>query len=125
MAIKNPYTNYAAQSLDTATPEELTLKLYEGALKFCNQAIVAIENENNEKAHQLIVRVQDIIREFQITLNMAYAVSKNLATMYEYIYRRLIEANINKDKEILEEIRELLRSLRDTWKQAMLLSRKQ
>lgn len=123
MAIRNPYSTYANNSIETASPEELTLKLYEGAVKFCNQAIIAIENKDIDKANETIIKVQDIIREFQITLDMQYEVSKGLALMYDYLHRRLIEANMQKNIEILEEVRGFLRDLRDTWKQAMVLAK--
>ncbi|MBE6012799.1 flagellar export chaperone FliS [Anaeropeptidivorans aminofermentans] len=123
MAIRNPYSSYANNSIETASPEELTLKLYEGAVKFCNQAIIAIENKDLDKANETIIKVQNIIREFQITLDMQYEVSKGLALMYDYLHRRLIEANMQKSIEILEEVRGFLRDLRDTWKQAMVLAK--
>ena len=123
MAIRNPYSSYASNAIETASPEELTLRLYEGALKFCNQAIIAVENSEIERAHSLIIRVQDIIREFQITLDMQYEISNELDLMYDYLYRRLVEANISKDIEILEEVRDFLRQFRDMWKEAMVLAK--
>jgi flagellar protein FliS len=99
--------------------------LYDGALKFCNQAIAALEAKEMEKCGTLIIRVQDIIREFQLTLDRKYEVTKNLGALYEYIHRRLVEANIQKDKKILEEMQFLLRELRDMWKAAMTASRQQ
>ncbi len=119
----NPYANYLTNAINTASKEELTLMLYEGALKFTNQAIEAVQNKQVEKANQLIVRVQDIIREFQLTLNQSYEISKNFAALYDYIFNRLIDANIKKDVEILMEVRDLLRDFRDTWKEAMKIAR--
>jgi flagellar protein FliS len=107
----------------SASSEELTLMLYDGALKFCNQAIMAVEKKDYNKAHPLIMRVEDIIREFQITLNHSYEISKQLNVLYDYIYRRLVDANMAKDVSILNEVRDLLRDLRDTWKEAIRLSR--
>lgn len=121
--MQNPYDKYKQNSVTTATKEELTLMLYEGALKFCNRAITAIESNDTMGAHNAITRVQDIIREFQITLNRKYEVSKNFDVMYEYIHRRLIEANIRKDKDILLEMRDLLRQFRDLWKEAMVAAK--
>ena len=125
MAMKNPYDRYSNNSIFTASPEELTLKLYEGALKFCNQAIVAIEAKDYEKANELIIKVQKIIREFQLTLDRSYEISNNFAALYDYMYRSLIDANIHKDAVILAEVRELLRSFRDMWKEAMALAKQQ
>ncbi len=125
MAVQNPYAKFTNNAVFTASKEELTLMLYEGALKFTNQAIAAIEAKDLTKANELIIRVEDIIREFQITLNPKYEVSKNFAALYEYIYRRLIDANISKDIAILEEVRGLLRDFRDMWKEAMRLAKAQ
>jgi flagellar protein FliS len=115
----NVYDKYKNNSVMTASGPELTLMLYNGAIKFCNQAIIAIENNNCEKAHNLIIKVQDIIEEFQSTLDKKYEVAHSFDIMYDYIYNRLIEANINKDVEMLKEILVYLRELRDTWKEAM------
>ncbi|MDA3847845.1 MAG: flagellar export chaperone FliS [Vallitaleaceae bacterium] len=119
----NRHNTYANNAILTASQEELTLMLYNGAIKFCNKAIYSIEQDDLEGAHGFNIRVQDIIMEFQITLNMDYEVSEGLALLYDYIMRRLIEANIKKDNEILEEVCGHLREIRDTWKQAMVLAK--
>lgn len=123
MTKQNPYSKLKENNVYTASKEELTLMLYEGALKFSNQAIVAIENKEVSKANDLIKRVQDIISELRFTLNKKYEISKELDNMYEYISRRLIDANLKKDKVVLEEVRDLIRDFRDTWKEAMKLAR--
>jgi flagellar secretion chaperone FliS len=119
----NGYNKYQNNAILTASPQELTLMLYNGAIKFCNQAIVSIDKKEMEKTHNYITRVEDIIQEFIITLDDKYPVSKNFKIMYNYINERLIEANVNKDKEVLEEVLGLLRELRDTWKEAMKLAK--
>ena len=121
----NPYDKYLENRIATASKEELTLMLYDGALKFCNQAIAAIEEKALEKAGELIIRVENIIREFQLTLDRKYEVTKNLDSLYEYIHRRLVEANMEKSIAILEEMQFLLRELRDMWKTAMMNARQQ
>lgn len=123
MAVNNPYAKYKTNSINTATPEELTLMLYNGALKFCNQAMAALEEKDYIKANQLIQRVQDIIREFQITLKPEYEISQQLDALYDYIYRRLVSANIRKDISMLTEATDLIRNMRDTWKEAMKLAK--
>lgn len=125
MAPPNPYDKYRNNAVYTATKEELTLMLYDGALKFCNQAIVAVENNDILKANELIMRVQDIVREFQITLNRSVEVSKYFDSMYDYMYSRLLDANMKKDVLILKEVRDLIREFRDMWKDAMKLARQQ
>jgi len=117
------YSKYQNSSIMTASPQELTLMLYNGAIKFCNQAIKAIEDNDNAKAHNLIMRAQDIIEEFQITLDKKYEVAKSFEMMYDYILGRLVEANIAKDKEILIEVNGFIKELRDTWKEAMVSSK--
>lgn len=113
------YTAYANNRIMTASPAELTLMLYEGAIKFCNIAITAIEKRDVEKAHVNIVKVEDIITEFQSTLNHKYPVAKDFDNVYRYLQDRLVEANLKKDKDILEEILVHLRTMRDTWKEVM------
>ncbi len=123
MAINNPYSKYTTNAINSATPEELTLMLYNGALKFCNQAMAAYEASDYMKFNKLIQRVEDIIREFQITLNRKYEISEQLDTMYNYIYETLVRSNINKDPKLLEEATGLIRTMRDTWKEAMKLAK--
>ena len=125
MAQTNPYDKYLENRIATASKEELTLMLYDGALKFCNQAIAALEAKELEKSSELIIRVENIIREFQLTLDRKYEVTKNLNSLYEYIHRRLVDANVEKNIEILQEMQFLLRELRDMWKTAMTAARQQ
>ena len=119
MPTQNPYEQYQRNKILTATPAEVTLMLYEGAIKFCNIAIMAIEQNDMEKAHTNIVKTQRIIEEFRNTLDRKYPVAEDFDRVYVYVLRRLLDANIKKDKEILEEVNTHLRSLRDTWKEVM------
>ena len=113
------YSQYNNSKILTASPAELTLMLYDGAIKFCNIAIMAIEKNDIMKAHTYIVKTENIIEEFQATLNHKYPVAKDFDKVYKYIYNRLVEANVKKDKDILEEVLVHLRTLRDTWKEVM------
>ena len=119
MAVQNPYAKYNDSKVLTATPAELTLMLYEGAIKFCNIAIMGIEQKDIQKAHNNIIKVQRIIDEFRATLDMKYPVAKDFDRVYVYLQKRLIDANVTKDKEIMEEIATHIRSMRDTWKEVM------
>ena len=119
----NPYEKYKSHAINTATKEELTLMLYDGALKFCNQAMHAMESKDHIKTNESIRKVQNIVREFQITLDKKHDIANQLDVLYDYLHRRLIEANLKKDMELLIEVRDHLRSLRDTWKEAMKLSK--
>ncbi len=125
MLKNNAYTAYATNKILTATPAELTLMLYEGAIKFCNIAVKAIEDKDIEKAHTNIVKAEKIIEEFQATLNHKYEVAKDFDNVYNYLRDRLIQANMKKDKEILEEVLGHLRTMRDTWKEVMRLANTQ
>ena len=123
MLANQGYAAYANNKINTASPAELTLMLYEGAIKFCNIAIVAIENKEIEKAHNNIIKVENIIQEFQITLDHKYTTAKNFDDVYSYLMMRLRDANIKKDKEILEEVLKHLRTMRDTWKEVMQITK--
>lgn len=123
MALNNAYAAYNNNKILTASPGELTLMLYEGAIKFSNIALAGLEEKNIEKANNNIIKVQKIITEFQATLNHDYPVAKDFEAVYTYLQQRLIEANIEKNKEIMEEVLEHLRTMRDTWKEVMQLSR--
>jgi flagellar protein FliS len=116
---KNPYAVYNNSKIITATPAELTLMLYDGAIKFTNMAIAAIGKKDIEKAHNNIVKTKNIIMEFQATLNHKYEVAEDFDAVYAYLLRRLHEANMKKDPEILEEVLRHLRTMRDTWKEVM------
>lgn len=125
MALPNAFAQYNNSKVLTASPAELVLMLYEGAIKFSNIAIVAIENKDIQKAHTNIIKTQKIIDHFRATLDMKYPVAKDFDRVYEYLQRRLFEANIKKDKAIMEEVCGHIRSMRDTWKEVMRISKTQ
>lgn len=122
MLANQGYAAYANNKVMTASPAELTLMLYEGAIKFTNLAIVAVEENDVPKAHKNIMKVEHIIEEFQSTLDHKYPVAKDFDEVYSYLMMRLREANMKKDKEILEEVLKHLRTMRDTWKEVMKLA---
>ena len=122
MLANQGYAAYANNKITTASPAELTLMLYDGAIKFCNIAIVGIEQKDIQKAHTNIVKVERIIEEFQTTLDHKYPVAKDFDEVYNYLMIRLRKANMKKDKEILEEVLKHLRTMRDTWKEVMRLA---
>jgi len=117
------YTQYKENSVFTSSPEELTLMLYNGLIKFIMQAQKLLEENDISNAHTKIVKAQDIIRELRSTLNMKYELSNGIAQLYDYMYKRLVEANIKKDIEILDEILGFSKEFRDTWSQAMKIAR--
>ncbi|MDQ0227121.1 flagellar export chaperone FliS [Metabacillus niabensis] len=125
MAINNPYAAYQQNSITTASPGELTLMLYNGCIKFINQASQAIDASNIQEKNTNIQKAQKIITELMITLNKDYEVAKKFEVMYEYMNHRLIEANIKNDKEILQEVENYVVEFRDTWKQVIQINRQQ
>ena len=116
---------YKNNSIQTASPAELTLMLYDGAIKFCNIALAGLEQNDIQKANTNIIKAEKIINEFRATLDFKYPVAKDFDMVYDYIYRRLVDANIHKDSEILEEALGYIREMRDTWKEVMRLNRVQ
>ncbi len=123
MALPNAYAQYNNNKVLTASPAELTLMLYEGAIKFCNIAEAAVEQNDIQKAHTNIIKVQHIIDYLRQTLDMKYPVAQDFERIYVYLSERLVVANMKKDKAILEEVNGHLHSVRDTWKEVMRINR--
>ncbi|NMA67552.1 MAG: flagellar export chaperone FliS [Clostridiaceae bacterium] len=123
MVAYNAYNQYKENSIYTESPEELTLMLYNGLIKFIMRGIDSIEKKNIEEANYNIIRAQDIVQEFINTLDMRFEISRDLSSIYDYLYRRLIAANTSKDKEILNEVLGFAKILRDTWEEAMKLAK--
>lgn len=109
---------YLQTSIQTATPAQLLIMLYDGAIRFCKSGIDAINNSDIEEANRCIRRTEDIITEFVITLDKTSPVAEGLIKMYDYMNFRLIEANTKKEVGPIEEVVELLTELRETWVQA-------
>ena len=120
----NPYDKIKNNSIMTASPAELTLMLYEGAIKFGNQAIAAINARDIGEANRLIVRVQDIIDELRGTLNFEFPIAEQMDRMYEFISFTLVEPNMEKNPAKVETALIFIREFRDTWKEAMALAKK-
>ncbi|CAM3520935.1 flagellar export chaperone FliS [Brevibacillus invocatus] len=123
--LQNAAQTYQSNQVTTATPAELTLMLYNGAIKFIKHTKSAIEEKNVAKAHESSLKVQNILYELMSTLNKDYEISKEFLTLYEYMLQRTIEANMRKDITILNEVEDLFVQFRDTWKEAMQLTRNQ
>ena len=119
MAQKNPYATYANNKIASATPAELTLMLYEGAIKFCNLAKIDIEKKEYGDSIGHIQRARNIIVELQSTLDFKYPIAKDFDNVYRYIFSLMADVNRDHDLETLEELLTELRELRDIWKQVM------
>ena len=118
----NPYLNqYKQNSVLTASPETILIMLYDGAINFLLRAKIAIEEKNIEQTHTYITKTQKIIREFMDTLDMDTGgdMAQNLYRLYDYLHYRLVQANIKKDTEMIDEVLGHLRSLKQTWEEAI------
>ena len=125
MIAHNAYNQYRENAINTASPEELTLMLYNGLVKIIMRGIDSIEKGNIQEAHNNIIRAQDIVEEFVKTLDMRYEVSQGLSAVYDYMLKRLFDSNLHKDKDVLEEVLSFAKDLRDTWEQGMKIAKHQ
>ena len=110
---------YGNNKINTASQAELTLMLYDGAVKFANRAKEALEVKDYETVNTNVQKSRNIIVELLSTLNHKYPVAKDFETLYNYIFALLTEANIKKDMEALDKALVELRDIRDIWKEIM------
>ena len=115
MAAKTPYQNYQQNAVFSAAPEELTTMLYNRLLRDLKQALSAVQKKDIQATHDSLMHAQDIIAYLNSTLNTGYEIGRNFELIYEYMNRRLIEANINKNPEIIQEITGYVEEIRDAW----------
>lgn len=122
----NPYLKqYQKNQLETATPEQILIMLYDGAIQYLNVARIEMTADKPlkdiQKIHNNIIKAQQIISEFQNTLNMDIGgeMAKNLYSLYDYLYTRLVDANVKKDVKALDEVLNHLKDLRTTWQKAI------
>lgn len=120
MYSSNALNAYQQNSVNTASKEKLLIMLYEGLVKFIKQAISALEENDLQKAHTNFIKAQNIILEFMATLNMEVGgeLSKSLMALYDYMYRRLVEANTKKNIEIAKEILGFSEELKSAFEEA-------
>lgn len=120
----NPYLK---NQIETSSPEQILILLYDGAIKFLNQAKIGIQSKDIELTHNNLIKAQNIISELRDTLDMEIGgeLANNLFALYNYFNRRLVQANIKKEIEPVDEVLEHLRGLRDTWKQAIIKKREE
>ena len=110
---------YRRQQVLNAPPEQLTLMLYNGCLRFIEEGTQTLKEKNYEAANNSLQKAQRIISEFRLTLNMDYEISHQLLPLYNYVYDRLVEGNIRSDTSQLDEAKEIITELRDAWVEAM------
>lgn len=121
MSYKSGYANYKKVDVNTASQGKLVVMLYEGAIRFCEEAIGHIKagTKELEEAHRKIVKAQDVVTELYASLNYdAGDIATRLASIYNYINRRLLDANVKKDAAPINEVLKYLRELKEAWGQA-------
>lgn len=123
MAINNPYAAYQNNSINTSTPGELTLMLYNGCLKFIEQAKRALEDGKLEDKNTAIQKAQTIISELMLTLDQSVPVAGNMLILYEFANSRLMDGNIKNDAALFDEASGIIKEFRDTWKQVIQINR--
>lgn len=119
---------YLKTQILTAPPEQLLIMLFDGAIRFCEQAKERIDERNIEESHNLLMRAQRIMLELVSSLKkdgISEELYNNLCGLYLFVYRRLIHANIKKDKTAIDEALRILSSLRETWAQAIEIMHKE
>ncbi|AYO29935.1 flagellar export chaperone FliS [Biomaibacter acetigenes] len=114
----NAYQQYQQNSILLASPQKLLIMLYDGAIRFIKAARKAMEEKDFEQANYNLVRAQDIFSELNCNLDMDIDISKNLRSLYNFINDKLIQSNIKKSVEILDEIEPMVEDLRNTWYEA-------
>ena len=129
-AYANQAKQYKRQQIETATPEELLIMLYEGAIRFLVVAKKAYEKPEGpdiQAFHNNLLRSQDIIVEFMTSLDMELGgeMAANLFQLYEYLHYRLVQANIHKDMAMIDEVLDHLRKLKETWEQAIVIANRE
>jgi len=112
---------YLKTQIQTASREQLVLMLYDGAIRFSEQARERLAAQDLEESHNLLIRAQNILLELLYALDRKTggAVAENLASLYTYCYNRLVEANVHRTPEKIDESNSILKGLRDAWAQAI------
>jgi flagellar protein FliS len=124
--LNNPYEKYKKTSINTASPQELVLMLYDGGVRFIEQGKLFIKNKKLDKANDSIYKAQLVVDELiaGLDMNNGGEIAVRLNLLYDYMKRRLIDANMKKDTDILDEVEGMFKELRETWKEAMKLAKK-
>ena len=118
MAETDAYSQYRETQIMTASQGKLVVLLYEGAIKFIDAALGALEKKNYENVNNSLLRAQDILTELALSINFDVGeIASKMYNLYMYFNRKLVEANIRKEKEPMLEVREMLGSLLEAWRQ--------
>jgi flagellar protein FliS len=116
--IPTPSDEYLRNAVMTAPPEQLQLMLYDGAIRFAAQGRDALKQQNYETACEKLIRAQRIVTELQNGLRPEInpSLCEQLASLYGFVYRRLVEANVRHDARAVDEALQILEHQRETWK---------
>lgn len=113
----SPQQKYQQLSAQTATPIQLVLMLYDGAIRFAKQGIEGIEQKRYDMANTYLCKAEAIVHELIGSLNFSYEISQSLSQIYEYVLHSLIQANLKKDASLVQEALVHLQDLREVWRQ--------
>jgi flagellar protein FliS len=116
--IQTQRNKYLESTVQTATPAQLLIMLCDGAIRYCRMGIEGLKSNNFQEANNNLMKTQDIISEFAITLNRESPLAEQLLRLYEYFGYRLIEANTQKSLVPAEEVLGYLIELKETWIEA-------
>ncbi|AZV55927.1 MULTISPECIES: flagellar export chaperone FliS [unclassified Clostridium] len=121
----NAYKTYKSNSVNYASKEQLLLMLVDGASKFSKIARQAMMDKDIKKAHENIIKTQNIFNELMISLDVSKAGKwgQSLMSVYDFIVRRLVDANMKKDVKIMDEVIPLIEDVRSTWEEAYKISK--
>lgn len=121
----NAVNVYKNNSVNYASKEQLLLMLVDGAVKFAKRAKEAINKKDIKNAHEYLTRTQDIFTELMISLDQnAGEWAGNMFRIYEFIKQELVQVNLTKNEDKLDELIPLIEDVQDTWHQAYKLSKK-
>lgn len=125
MTLMNAYAQYNNSKVLTASPQELTKMLYDGAIKFCNIAQIGLEKGDDLKFTTNLVKVENIVDYLNSTLDMKYPVAKDFENVYNLILGLCVDADLHREfaQENMAKVNKFLHTMRDTWVQAMAMSK--
>lgn len=126
MQLTNGYTAYKNNSVNFASKEQLLLMLLDGAVKFAKMARQAITDKDIKKAHENLMKTQNIFIELRVTLdvNQGGEWARNLAKVYDFIIENLRKVNFKKDGELLDQTMPIIEDIRNTWNEAYKISKR-
>lgn len=125
MVLSNPSQIYQQNAVQTASPERLLIMLFDGAIRFMNLAKAKLEKKEIGEVHTNLVKAQAIFTELIATLDMRYEIAHQLLPLYEFCNNQLVEANVKKIKEPIDEVLQLTVDFKSTWEEAIQIARKE